>query len=72
MATVKNIKEFDGENGFRVFASTVGMRKTRVSIVKGENARNFREGELVFQKTYRSWNNVPQKDIETIAAIIGS
>lgn len=70
MATTQEFKKLDG-NGFSVFVSNISGRKTRVSIVKGEDARNYKDGELVFQEVYSSWNRVPDSDIDRAYEITG-
>ena len=45
----------------KVFVSTLNSRgKTRISIVRGEAASNYTEGEVLWQKEFSSWNRIPE------------
>jgi len=69
--TTADIKKLDGVNGHRVFCSNIAGRKVRVSIVKNPDARNYKDGDLMFQATYNSWNNIPAADYKEICSQIG-
>lgn len=74
MKTTKELKAMDGENGFRVFVSTLNSKGTvRVSLVKGgPEIINKDQGELVWQATYSRWNQVPDADILEVEALIAA
>ena len=56
--TTKEFKKLSATT-VKVFASTLNSKgKTRISIVRGENATNYKEGDLLWQKEFSSWNRI--------------
>jgi len=70
MKTTRDLKAFDNVNGYRVFVSNIAGLKTQVSVVKGVDAKNKNQGDLVFQQTYTVWNRVPDSDVVAVGEVV--
>jgi hypothetical protein len=70
MATTNEIKSLKSESA-KIFVSNIAGKKCRVSVVDNKDAINYTQGNFLFQKTYSSWNRIPDSDIAEIKAIFG-
>jgi hypothetical protein len=70
MATTYELKNLKSESA-KIFVSTVAGKKTRVSVVDNKDAVNYTQGKILFQKTYSSWNRIPDADVAEIKSIFG-
>lgn len=70
MATTNELKGLKSESA-KLFVSTIAGKKTRVSVVDNKDAINYTQGNVIFQKTYSSWNRIPDSDIEEVKEIFG-
>ena len=53
----------------KVFVSTLNSKgKTRISIVRGANARNCKEGRLLWQQEVAAWNKIPESILNAAKA----
>lgn len=68
--TTKSFKALENKQT-KVFVSTLNSRgKTRISIVRGENARNYTEGKLLWQQEVAAWNKIPESTLTAAKAAI--
>lgn len=72
MKTTKDLKKLDNTNGHRVFVSNISGGRVLVSVVRGENARNKNQGDLVWQRQYNLWNMVFDSEVVEVAELIAT
>jgi protein involved in ribonucleotide reduction len=70
MATTYELKGLKSESA-KIFVSTIAGKKTRISVVDNKDAINYTQGNVLFQKTYSSWNRIPDSDVAEIKDIFG-
>lgn len=64
MKTTYDINK-NGKN--RVFVSTLNSRgKTRVSVVEGQEARNYKDGVVLYQNEFSDWRRIPDTELVKI------
>lgn len=68
--TTNDFKALNGD-GLRVFISNLSKYRVRISISRGENMRTYRDGELVYQREFRYWNNIPAEALQEAYAACG-
>ena len=55
----------------KVFVSTLNAKgKTRISIVSGASAKNFKEGKLLWQQEVAAWNKIPDSILRAAQAAV--
>lgn len=73
MKTVRDIRKIEKEHNVRVFGSTQNSRgRILVTIVKGKEARNKNEGEVIYQEEFRNWNQISEKAYKKALAAVES